>query len=84
MRKHRWCSPSGINSNQTWLEAGAAYLNMKTIEQRTQKPPLALPLPTQNSTNSKRIAAPSTLPRFARSDLFPPKPTSSGLLVNIW
>lgn len=82
MTKHRWCNPSGINSNQTWLEAGAAYLNVQTEDQRTHKPRLASPLHMQNSTNSKRIAAPRAVPRFPTSDLFPPQPASSGPLVN--
>jgi hypothetical protein len=53
-------------------------------EQRAHKPPLAFPIRTQNATFVKRIAAPTARPRFTTSDLFPPQPTSSGLLVNIW
>ncbi|MDI3461552.1 MAG: hypothetical protein OJF50_000373 [Nitrospira sp.] len=53
-------------------------------EQRTHKPRLVSPLHAQISTFLNRIAAASAQSRFVTSDLFPPKPTSSGLPVNIW
>ncbi len=62
------------------LRGGVAQL----VEQRTHKPHLVSLLHAHNATFINRIAAPSALPRFSISDRFPPKPTSSGVLVNIW